>query len=72
VLKIEIVPWRGSNGAVEMRITVELMGEKVTYAKLMPLNEFLSGFESMMAEATYILRTKCLERLREVTIEDKA
>ena len=63
MIRIELVPWRFSDGTVELRISLELMGEKQTFVKAMPMNDFLSSFELLMKEATTIMKDNCLSVL---------
>jgi len=65
MIRLELTPWHLSDGTVELRISLTLMGEKQTYSKVMPVNDFLSGFEIIMREATAIIKDKCLSILAE-------
>ena len=65
MIKIELLPWHFNDGTIELRISLELMGEKQTYSKAMPVNDFLSHYELLMREATTIIRDKCLTILEE-------
>ena len=65
MIKIELLPWHFSDGTVELRVSLDLMGEKQTYVRPMPVNDFLSNFELLMREATNIMKDKCLSVIAE-------